>query len=112
MLVVRRSPPPPPPRRQPPGCAERCCRRRGELRPGDVFVVDRRASVQFSGDRRLLFRLTSIDQAMTYHGWVWLTGYALSPTGEALDRREIFVQLDGLQAVQPRASNTRPSRYA
>lgn len=82
---------------------ERCCRRRLELRPGDVFVIDRRASVQFSGDRGLLFRLTSVDQTLTYHGWVWLTGYALTPKGEAADRREIFVQLSGLQAVQSRA---------
>ncbi|MFD0820196.1 hypothetical protein ACFQ0D_18225 [Micromonospora zhanjiangensis] len=62
-----------------PTCVEPCCQLRLDLRPGQVFRVDRRASV------------------LTCHGWVWLTGYVLSATGEALEKREIFVQLEGLQ---------------
>ncbi|MFC4108408.1 hypothetical protein [Micromonospora zhanjiangensis] len=38
-----------------------------------------------------------MEQRLTCHGWVWLTGYVLSATGEALEKREIFVQLEGLQ---------------
>ncbi|MFD0822861.1 hypothetical protein ACFQ0D_32085, partial [Micromonospora zhanjiangensis] len=92
------------------GCTERCCRRRLELRPGDVFRLDRRASVQFGGERELLFRLTSVSHKSGCHGWVWLTGYELGPTGEALARREVFVQLAGLQPARLPVSNARPGR--
>ena len=47
-------------------------------------VVD----VQFAGDRRLTFRVISVDQKPTYHGWVWLTGYVINHSGEAAERRE------------------------
>lgn len=108
MPMTRRSPSPSAPR----GCTARCCRRRQELRPGDIFTIDRQASIQFGGDRRLIFRLTSVDQKTTCHGWVWLNGYELNQRGEAVGKREIFVQLAGLRAVQPRVPNNRPSRYA
>ncbi|GAB3813660.1 hypothetical protein GCM10027605_57610 [Micromonospora zhanjiangensis] len=85
-----------------PSCVERCCRLRLDLRPGQVFRVDRRASVQFGGECALLFRLTAVEQRLTCHGWVWLTGYVLSATGEALEKREIFVQLEGLQLIRTR----------
>ncbi|MFC4109962.1 hypothetical protein [Micromonospora zhanjiangensis] len=43
-----------------------------------------------------------MEQRLTCHGWVWLTGYVLSATGEALEKREIFVQLEGLQLIRTR----------
>ncbi|GAB3810449.1 hypothetical protein [Micromonospora zhanjiangensis] len=44
-------------------------------RPGDLLVIDGRASVQFAGDCALLFRVTTVSERPTYHGWIWLTGY-------------------------------------
>ncbi|WP_431928391.1 hypothetical protein [Micromonospora wenchangensis] len=82
------------------------------------MLIDRRASVQFIGDRALWLRVTSVDDRPTYDGWVWLTGYSINrATGEALKRREVFVRIAGLQ-VQPRTTrstttgNTPPRRNA
>ncbi|GAB3362758.1 hypothetical protein GCM10027452_26880 [Micromonospora halotolerans] len=67
--------------------------------PGDLLRIDGRASVQFAGDRALTFRVVSVCPRPTYAGWVWLTGYVLDRRGQAIDRREVFVQLAGLRRV-------------
>lgn len=81
-------------------------------KPGDVLLVDRQASVQFDGARSLVFRVTVVSKQPTYYGWVWLTGYVLDRHGQAIERREIFVQHDGLRlarATPPRSvSRARP----
>ncbi|WP_435208660.1 hypothetical protein [Micromonospora sp. bgisy143] len=62
------------------------------------MLIDGRASVQFSGERALWLRVTSICDKPTYHGWVWLTGYSINPaTDNALARREVFAQVAGLR---------------
>lgn len=61
---------------------------------GDIVVIGAEASVQFEGGRRLLFRVTSVDQKMTHRGSVWMTGYMLNRVGLALDQREIFCAAD------------------
>lgn len=66
-------------------------------KPGDVLYVNREASVQFSGDRALVFRVIKVCDRPTYYGWAWLTGYVLDRKGNALARREIYVQMAGLQ---------------
>ncbi|RGC68400.1 hypothetical protein C5N14_13520 [Micromonospora sp. MW-13] len=71
------------------------------LRPGAVLLIDGCASVQFGGDRALRLRLVSVDDKPTYDGWVWLTGYVLGPRGEAVARRELYVQRAGLHAIAP-----------
>ncbi|GIG85977.1 hypothetical protein [Plantactinospora endophytica] len=71
-------------------------------RPGMVLYVGAAASVQFGGGRAMLFRVTRVCQLPTYHGWCWLTGYSLDEHGDAVQRREIFVQLAGLRPVPPR----------
>lgn len=71
------------------------------LRPGDVVQVGGEASVQFSGDRGLLFRVIRIDQRVTYDGWLWLDGYLIGPAGNAMQRRRIFVRREGLRPVRP-----------
>lgn len=78
-------------------------------KPGEVVYVDRRASVQFSGDRALIFRMTAVPNWETYDGWVWLRGYVLTPSGQAVAQREIFVQVEGLRRIPPRQSLTGPS---
>lgn len=69
-------------------------------RVGDVLAVGAAASVQFAGDRGFLFRVTRIDPGPTYDGWLWLTGYVLDKRGEAVARREIFVQRAGLRQAR------------
>ncbi|MEU4419155.1 hypothetical protein AB0F81_00890 [Actinoplanes sp. NPDC024001] len=69
------------------------------LRPGDVVQVSAEASVQFSGDRGLLFRIIRVDPRVTYDGWLWLDGYVIGPAGNAMQRRRIFVKRDGLRTV-------------
>ncbi|MEV5211650.1 hypothetical protein AB0K35_29660 [Micromonospora sp. NPDC053740] len=77
---------------------------------GDLVLIDGRASVQFGGDRTLWLRVTSICDKPTYHGWVWLTGYSIDPaSGKALARREVFVQIAGLQ-IRPRTTDSAPPR--
>ncbi|MEU4645086.1 hypothetical protein [Micromonospora sp. NPDC023814] len=81
--------------------------------PGDLLVVDGRASVQFAGERALTFRVVSVSDQPTYAGWIWLTGYVLNRRGEAIDKREIYVQLAGLwpatsASIPRRTSATHP----
>ncbi|GAA4575477.1 hypothetical protein GCM10023176_44850 [Micromonospora coerulea] len=64
--------------------------------PGDLLVIDGRASVQFAGDRALTFRVVSVCDRPTYAGWVWLTGYVINRRGQATAKREVYVQLAGL----------------
>jgi len=66
--------------------------------------VTRAASVQFAAP--LLFRVIRVHDWSTYDGWAWLDGYELNTSGDAVDRRSIFVQVGGLQ----RAHVTIPTR--
>ncbi|MFG3707072.1 hypothetical protein ACGF7U_20440 [Micromonospora sp. NPDC047670] len=75
--------------------------------PGDLLVVDGRASVQFAGDRALTFRVVSVCDQPTYAGWIWLTGYVLDRRGQATAKREIYVQLAGLRVVSRMVSECR-----
>lgn len=64
-------------------------------RSGEVIRVTRAASVQFAAP--MMFRVIRVHDWSTYDGWVWLDGYELNAAGEAVDRRSIFVQVNGLQ---------------
>lgn len=66
-------------------------------RSGDVLRVTRSASAQFAAP--ILFRVIRSHDWPTYRGWIWLDGYQLNSAGEAIDRRSIFVRLDGLHTV-------------
>ncbi|WP_123602797.1 hypothetical protein [Micromonospora sp. Llam0] len=70
--------------------------------PGDVLLIGAAASVQFAGDRGFRFRVVAVDKRWTYAGWVWLGGYVLDRDGAAVERREIFVQRDGLRQIRRR----------
>src|SRR4051794_17092786 len=70
-------------------------------RPGDLIRLTGAASVQFAGDRAAAFRIISVDQRPTYADWVWLVGYTLNEHGQAVERREVFVQISGLVVVAP-----------
>lgn len=79
-----------------------------EPKAGDLLWIDGRASVQFGGDRALIFRVTKVDEKATYAGWVWLRGYVLDRSGKAIEQRDIFVQLNGLRELV-RRPNRRPA---
>ena len=67
-------------------------------RAGDVVVISRLASVQFA--EPLAFRVIRVHDWSTYDGWVWLDGYQLNTDGDAIERRSVFVQIDGLRVVK------------
>ncbi|PZG10935.1 hypothetical protein C1I95_27680 [Micromonospora craterilacus] len=73
-------------------------------KPGDVLHVGVDASVQFGGARSLIFRVIKVWDRPTYDGWLWLIGYALDRAGNAVDRREIFVQHAGLRLLASAAA--------
>lgn len=78
-------------------------------RSGDVLHVTRAASVQFADP--LFFRVIRVHDWPTYDGWVWLDGYQLNAAGDAVQRRSIFVRINGLKqagtAPDPRTRNLR-----
>src|SRR3954447_25856290 len=78
-------------------------------RSGDVIHVTKAASVQFATP--MLFRVIRVHDWPTYEGWIWLDGYELNSSGDAVERRSIFVQVSGLRQVgkapDPRARNGR-----
>ncbi|MFK3982640.1 hypothetical protein ACI2K4_19965 [Micromonospora sp. NPDC050397] len=67
-------------------------------RSGDVLQVTRAASVQFA--EPILFRVIRAHDWPTYDGWIWLDGYELNGALDAVARRSIFVQLEGLRVVR------------
>jgi hypothetical protein len=67
--------------------------------------VTRAASVQFA--QPILFRVIRAHDWPTYDGWIWLDGYELNAALDAVARRSIFVQLDGLRMVRLTASTGR-----
>ena len=71
-------------------------------RSGDVLRVTRNASVQFTAP--MMFRVIRVHDWQTIDGWAWLDGYQLDATGDAVERRSIFVQVNGLQSAQPAMS--------
>ncbi|NUR74464.1 MAG: hypothetical protein HOU81_26945, partial [Hamadaea sp.] len=42
----------------------------------------------------------------TYDGWLWLDGYQLNAAGDAVERRSIFVQGNGLRQVRQNPAGT------
>jgi hypothetical protein len=84
-------------------------------RSGDVIQVTKTASVQFTAS--MLFRVIRVHDWPTYEGWIWLDGYELNASLDAVERRSIFVQVNGLRPVgkapDPRMRNARqPSSAA
>ncbi|WP_433343776.1 hypothetical protein [Micromonospora sp. CA-111912] len=82
--------------------------------PGDVVLVTRAASVQFV--RPVMFRVIRVvTEWVTYDGWTWLHGYSLDERGNAVEKRDLFVQPAGLQLMRrpaapaPRRTNQRPA---
>lgn len=66
-------------------------------RCGDVLRISREASVQFSTP--ILFRVIRVRDRRPYNGWLWLDGYQLNSSGEAVRQRSIYVRAGGLHRV-------------
>jgi hypothetical protein len=75
-------------------------------RSGDVLRVTSAASVQFV--EPIYFRVIRVHDWQTYDGWVWLDGYQLNAAGDAVERRSIFVRVDGLQPMHTGTGASRP----
>ncbi|MEV6595691.1 hypothetical protein AB0M36_02380 [Actinoplanes sp. NPDC051346] len=84
---------------------------RPTLHPGDVVLVGRAASVQFSGRSGFAFRIIAVDGRPTYSGWVWLDGYQLDRRGQAVARRRIFVLVAGLRPAPSPGPSVRTDRH-
>lgn len=68
------------------------------IQAGTLLHLTREASVQFS--RAIRFRVIRVrEDLITYDGWVWLDGYELDQRGEAVRRREVFVQRRGVRDI-------------
>jgi hypothetical protein len=57
----------------------------------------------------MMFRVIRVHDWQTYDGWTWLDGYQLDSGGDAVERRSIFVQIDGLQHGQATLHRARAS---
>ena len=70
--------------------------REGDVVPrsGEVVRVTKSASVQFT--QPMMFRVIRVHDWQTTDGWAWLDGYQLDSAGDAVERRSIYVQLNGL----------------
>ncbi|MGW3602039.1 hypothetical protein [Micromonospora sp. NPDC005161] len=78
------------------------------LHAADLVLVDRSASPQFVVPIR--FRLIRVlDRTTTYDGWAWLDGYQVNRTGQAIARREIYVQPENLRKLTDPAAVGRSS---
>lgn len=75
-------------------------------RSGDVLILDGRASVQFKRNP-ILFRVIRHHDWTCTAGWIWLDGYELNGNGDAIERRSVFVQVDGLRRVDLGAAQAR-----
>jgi hypothetical protein len=71
---------------------------------GDILHVTRDASVQFATP--IFFRVIRVHDWPTYDGWLWLDGYQLNAAGDAVERRSIFVQGNGLRQVRQGPAGT------
>ncbi|MGC4806653.1 hypothetical protein [Micromonospora sp. DT233] len=70
------------------------------LAAGDLLHLTSAASVQFG--KPILFRLIRVmTDRITYDGWIWIEGYQLDEKGDAVARRELFVQPAGLRKLNP-----------
>lgn len=51
-----------------------------------------------------MLRVIGVNDAATDDDWMWLHGYQLDESGEAVERRSVFVQRAGLRRaeLQPR----------
>ena len=78
-------------------------------RSGDLVRITAAASVQFGGGRGFPFRvIRTLKDWPCDNGWVWLDGYQLTPAGDAVEQRRIYVMLGGLRWATLRHNQSPP----
>ncbi|WP_436532598.1 hypothetical protein [Actinoplanes sp. HUAS TT8] len=75
-------------------------------RSGEILLVGRAASVQFTTP--IMVRVIRVHDWQTYVGWIWLDVYEINSAGDAIDRRSIFVQVNGLRRIPPGVRRAQP----
>ncbi len=60
---------------------------------GESLRLDQVCSPQFV--RPIMVRVVGVLDRPTYPGWVWVEGYELDASGDALRRRQLFIRHDG-----------------
>lgn len=71
-------------------------------RSGEVLRISKRTSVQFT--QPFQFRVIRVhDFGLTDDGWTWLDGYQLDGSGEAIERRSLYLPVDKLERVSASA---------
>jgi hypothetical protein len=83
----------------------------GPVRVGEVIRLGRAASVQFAS-APILFRVIRVRDWKTYDGWLWLDGYELDNRGEAVERRSVFIMVDGIERGTHIHTTTPPAGFA
>lgn len=81
------------------------------IQTGDIVHLGKAASVQFDGARAITMRVSAIPDTPTYAYWMWLAGYVLDERGQAVEKREVFVQRAGVKILlkaRPPAQRRRP----
>jgi len=66
---------------------------------GETLFIGPAASVQFS--RPILIRVIAVNDQTSCDGWIYIDGYQITKTGQAIERRTIFVQAAGLVLWRP-----------
>ncbi|MFI1996247.1 hypothetical protein [Actinoplanes sp. NPDC020271] len=61
---------------------------------GDLLHVDRQTSVQFTEPFK--FRVIRLERGPVTYGWCWVHGYVLNELGDAVEERDLFLQVQGL----------------
>ncbi|MGC4895961.1 hypothetical protein [Micromonospora sp. DT31] len=65
------------------------------IKAGTLLRLDHAASVQFC--RPITIRvIREIEDRHPYDGWAWIEAYELNAKGDAVAKRELFVQIAGL----------------
>ena len=71
------------------------------LKPGATVYLGRDASVQFGGRCAITLRIIRVLDWETFYGWRWVDGYVLNAAGDAVERRTVYIQPDGLRPATP-----------
>jgi hypothetical protein len=83
----------------------------GLPQPNQLLRITRAASEQFAAVEPFNFRVIAAHvYGSTPHGCAWIEGYQLDDSGDAVERRSLFVQLAGLITVTRPAADTVPQR--
>lgn len=66
---------------------------------GAVLLLDRRASVQFTAAPTVFRVIRVVPERTNDDGWIWLDGYTLDASGDAIERRRVYVRVGGWRLV-------------